>query len=230
MNNKSITGIILAAGSSLRYSNHINKNFEKIDGKTILSYSLNAFNNNEYINEIIVAIKESEIDIVKNIIYSCNIQKNIKIVYGGRSRSESVLNCLKSTCSDIVVIHDGARPLIKQKYINDCIENMKEFNGVTIGIKAKDTIKIVDDDNIVISTTIRSNTYLIQTPQCFNRKVLLDAYKEYKNEYITDDCMLLEMNGYKVKIIEGDYTNIKITTKEDLNIIKEYLTMISFNE
>ena len=97
---------------------------------------------------------------------------------------------------------------------------------MTIGVKSKDTIKITDENNTVIETTSRNNTWIIQTPQCFKRKILLELHKKYNNEDITDDCILLERNNNKVKVIEGDYTNIKITTYEDLNIVKEYLNSV----
>ena len=91
---------------------------------------------------------------------------------------------------------------------------MKKYNGATIAVKSKDTIKISDDNGVVINTTERRNTWITQTPQCFNKKLLLDAHKKFKdNENITDDCMLLELLGDKVKLIEGDYTNIKVTTR-----------------
>ena len=113
--------------------------------------------------------------------------------------------------------------MIKQEYINKCIENMDKFKGIAIGVRSKDTIKITDENNIVINTTQRANTWIIQTPQCFDRKVLLKMHNKYKKEDVTDDCELLEINNYKIKIIEGDYTNIKITTYEDLNIVREFL-------
>lgn len=100
---------------------------------------------------------------------------------------------------------------------------MKEVSGCTIGVKSKDTIKISDDNNIIINTSKRSNTWVIQTPQCFDRKILLNMHEKYKSEDFTDDCMLLEKNNYKVKVLEGDYTNIKITTYEDLSIMKNFL-------
>ena len=91
---------------------------------------------------------------------------------------------------------------------------MKNYNGATIAVKSKDTIKISDHNGVVISTTERKNTWLIQTPQCFKRGILLNAHEKYKdNENITDDCMLLEIEGEAVKLIEGDYTNIKVTTR-----------------
>jgi len=218
---KKVTAIILIAGNSTRFGTNGNKNFEKINGKYVFEYSLEAFLDNEYVDNIIVAIKKNERDLVEQILV--NVTKEIKVIIGGNTRKESVYNCLRETNSDIVIIHDGARPMIKQNYINECIESINKVKGVTIGVKSKDTIKITDEDNIVINTTKRSNTWLIHTPQCFDRKILLRMHEKYDNEDITDDCMLLELDGYKVKIIEGDYTNIKITTKEDMNIIKEFI-------
>ena len=191
--NKKVTAVILAAGSSTRFGKNTNKNLEIVHGKTVLSYSIQAFSQNKYIDDII------------------------------KTRKESVKNSIEKTESDIVIIHDGARPAIKQKYIDECIENMTNFKGVTIGVISKDTVKISDCNNIVVNTTKRNNTWLTQTPQCFDRRILLDMHNKFKNDEVTDDCMLLEKNGYNVKIIEGDYTNIKITTYEDIYIIKKFL-------
>lgn len=220
---KTVTAIILCAGNSTRYGQNRNKNFEKIKGKTVLSYSINVFYKNKYIDNIIIVAKENEIEIVKNSIPKELSNKNIRIIVGGDTRKESVYNGLTATNSDIVIIHDGARPVIKTKYIDKCVESMDEFKGVTIGVKSKDTIKITDSKHVVVETTKRENTWIVQTPQCFNRKILLDMHEKYKNSEVTDDCMLLEKDGYKIKIIEGDYTNIKITTYEDINIVKQFL-------
>lgn len=223
MLNKKVTAILLVAGNSNRYGQNRNKNFEIINGKTILSYSLNEFNKNENIDNIIIAVKQNEIPKVKQIIEKEQFTKNIKIINGGKTRAESVYNCIKNTNSDIVIIHDGARPLIKQEYINKCIENIDEFKGVTIGVKSKDTIKIANENNMVISTTNRKNTWMIQTPQCFDRQTLLEMHEKYKSADVTDDCELFEKDNYKIKIIEGDYTNIKITTYDDFEIVNRLL-------
>lgn len=222
---KTVTAVILVAGNSTRFGKNRNKNFELVNGKTILSYSIKAFNENEYIDNIIVVLKEDDKHTVQEIIDSENLNKKIDLVLGGNSRQESVYNAIKNSNSDIVIIHDGARPAIKQEYITKCIEEMKSFKGVTIGVKSKDTIKITDSDGIVIDTTKRSNTWIIQTPQCFDRKILLNLHEKYKDEEVTDDCMLLEKGGYKIKIIEGDYTNIKVTTYSDINIIRRVVKM-----
>lgn len=223
--NKTVTAIILVAGNSTRFGQNRNKNFECVNGRSILSYSINAFSKNDYIDNIIVVIKQDDKQTVEQIIDKENITKKISIVLGGNSRQESVYNAIKNTISDIVIIHDGARPAIKQEYINNAIEEMSNFKGVTIGVKSKDTIKITDENGIVLNTTKRSNTWVIQTPQCFDREILLNLHEKYKDTEVTDDCMLLEKDGHKIKIIEGDYTNIKITTYEDINIIKEFLAL-----
>ena len=218
---KQVTAIILAAGDSVRYGMNRNKNFEEVhEQSTVLSYSLNEFDQNKYVDDIIIATKKSEMDFVKGIIEKEKPIKNVRIVEGGNERKESVYNCIKVAEADIVIIHDGARPAIKQEYIDKCIEAMGEFKGVTIGVKATDTIKIANDNGVVINSTNRSNTWAIQTPQCFDREILLNMHEKYKNDMVTDDCMLLEKDNYKIKLIEGEYTNIKITTYNDLGVIK----------
>lgn len=223
---KTVTAIILVAGNSTRFGKHKNKNFELVNGISVLAYSLYAFDKNIYIDDIIIAVKENEIQEVKNIINKEALIKNINIIIGGNTRKESVYNCIKNINSDIVIIHDGARPLIKQEYINNCIENMKKYQGVTIGIKSKDTIKITDKNGIVINTTNRDNTWITQTPQCFDRSILLQMHEKYKNEDVTDDCSLLEKDNYKIKVLSGNYTNIKITTSDDLDFVKKFISKI----
>lgn len=223
INNKTVTAIILVAGNSTRYGQNRNKNFELLNEDMVVCYSLKAFNNNEYIDNIFIVIKEDEKEIVQKLIKEQKLENKVSIVIGGKTRQKSVYNAIIKTDSDIVIIHDGARPAIKQRYISECIESMEYVKGATIGVKTKDTIKIADNNNIVITTTPRQNTWIIQTPQCFDRTVLLDMHKKYENEECTDDCMLLEKSNEKVKVIEGDYTNIKITTYEDIKILSELM-------
>lgn len=224
MKKKTVTAIVLAAGNSTRFGQNRNKNFEIVHNQTILEYSLNEFNKNEKIDNIIIAIKENEFEQAEKIVSRINKNKEFKFVIGGNSRQESVYNCINATDSDIVIIHDGARPMIKQKYINDCISEMTNFKGVTIGVKSKDTIKIADENGVIAQTTKRENTWIIQTPQCFNREILLNAHNKFKNDSdITDDCMILERDNHAVKIIQGDYSNIKVTTFDDMNLANEFL-------
>ena len=137
---------------------------------------------------------------------------------------ESVYNAIISTDSKYVIIHDGARPVIKSDYLDACIKYLIKYKGVLMGVKAKDTIKIVNSDMEVVNSTDRTYTWLAHTPQGFDRKILLKLHEKYKNlDNITDDSMLLEMDGYKVRMVEDDYSNIKITTYSDIDIVKSYL-------
>ena len=224
MGKKKVTAIILAAGNSVRYGQNRNKNLEIVNNQTILEYSLKEFNKNKKIDNIIIASKKSDLEEINKIIYRTRSSKPIKAIIGGKTRQESVYNSINSTDSNIVIIHDAARPMIKQQYIDKCIDEMDNFKGVTIGVKSKDTIKIASDDGIIEQTTNRANTWIIQTPQCFDRLSLLEAHDKFKNDPdITDDCMILERNNQKVKIISGDYSNIKLTTFDDLNLVNEFL-------
>ena len=166
----SVTAVILVAGSSTRFGQNRNKNFDKVGGKEILLYSLEAFNENELVKDIIIVYKKGEEEIVKKLASRVTLNKPLEYIKGGATRQESVYNAITKTTNDIVIIHDGARPMIKQRFITDCINDMKEFNGATIAVRSKDTIKISDDNGIVKETTLRKNTWVIQTPQCFNHR------------------------------------------------------------
>lgn len=217
-----VTAIIVAAGDSTRFGQNRNKNLFEVNEKPIIAYSIEVFNKSKKIDDIILVIKESEKEYFKSIVDTIKLDKNLKYVAGGKTRMESVYNALKETNSDIVMIHDGARPRIKEEYIDKCLEQMTEFKGTTIAVKSKDTIKICDDNGVVIETTKRANTYLIQTPQCFERETLLSLHEKFKGDNeITDDCMVLEKGGYKIKVVDGDYTNIKVTTFDDLHLVEE---------
>ena len=217
-NNRKISAIILAAGTGTRFGSEINKVYEMLNNKPIIEYSVNAFSEHQLIDEIFFVIKLGEEDLFERKLGK--YKDRVNVVIGGNSRQESVKNALEKTNSDIVIIHDGARPFITEKMITDCIHTMEEYPGCTVGVKSKDTIKITNDSDIVTDTTIRKNTWIIQTPQCFNEEILKKAHfaeLPYGVE-MTDDCMLMEYFNHDVKLIEGSYNNIKITLKEDLDI------------
>ena len=189
---RGVAAIVLAAGDSRRYGKSRNKNFELINGKEVLAYSLNVFDKNGYVDDIIVTIKNDEVYLLEKLLQELNLSKNVYVVIGGNTRQESVYNAISDTNRDIVIIHDGARPLIRDSYVSNCIEEMRYFKGVTVGVKSKDTVKITNDNNLVVNTTNRNNTWIVQTPQCFDREILLSMHNEYKNDLVTDDCSLLE--------------------------------------
>ena len=219
--------VIVAAGTGSRMNMGINKQFIKLEGKEIIAYTIEKFYNNSNIEDIVVVVKEDESEFFKKEILDKYNFKNVKIAYGGKERQDSVYNGLKlldEKC-DVVLIHDGARPLVSDKIIDKSIEEAKEHKAIVVGVPVKDTIKVIDNDKNIVDTPNRSVLWAVQTPQTFDYNILIDAYKDaFKNKfYGTDDAMLVERIGYKVKMLEGSYNNIKITTQEDLNIGSQIL-------
>lgn len=209
---KSVAAILLAGGSATRFGGTKNKVYMPLAGRPIISYSLRALDSHVEIDEIIIVVREGE----ERQLGELNLTKPYKIVYGGVTRRESVYHGLQATEADIVLIHDGARPFLKSYYISDCINVMDDYPGATIAIRSKDTVKLSYENQLVMRTTNRTNTWLVQTPQCFNRETLLYAHENFGDREATDDCMMLEYFRNPVKLISGDETNIKITTKNDL--------------
>ena len=219
--------IIVAAGTGSRMKKGINKQFIKLNSKEIIAYTIDKFYNNENIDDIVVVIKKDEEDyFIENIINKYKFE-NIKIAYGGAERQDSVYNGIKKlekNC-DIVLVHDGARPFITDNIIKNSIAQAKEHNAVVVGVKVKDTIKVVSEDGNIVDTPNRSYLWSVQTPQVFKYEIITKAYQDAYNDnyYGTDDAMLVERIGYNVKMVEGSYDNIKITTQEDLNFGEQIL-------
>ena len=213
--------VIVAAGSGSRMKRDINKQFIKLDGKEIIAYTIEKFYKSEDIDDIVIVIKENEEKyFIENIINKYGFD-NIKLAYGGKERQDSVYNGIKKLNRNCerVLIHDGARPFVNENIIKNSIKEAKENNAVVVGVPVKDTIKVVDSDGNIVDTPNRSLLWSVQTPQSFKYEIITKAYEyAYSNDYYgTDDAMLVEHIGYNVKMIEGSYDNIKITTEEDLH-------------
>ncbi|WP_455538775.1 2-C-methyl-D-erythritol 4-phosphate cytidylyltransferase [Terrisporobacter sp.] len=219
--------VIVSAGKGSRMKTDINKQFLKLNDKEVIAHTIDKFYNNSNIGEIIVVVREEEIDFFETNIIEKYGYKNIKIAFGGRERQDSVYNGLKIVSEDckIVLIHDGARPFVSNETIDNLIKYTKESKCTIVGVPVKDTIKVVDENNNVCDTPNRSTLWSIQTPQVFDYPLIMEAHKKAKEEdyYGTDDSMLVEYLGHKVKVVQGSYNNIKITTPEDLKIGEEIL-------
>jgi len=213
--------IITAGGTSSRFGN-TNKLLEKINNKEIIKYTVEAFIQAD-IEDIVICSNSSIIEILSKMF---NQYKNIKIIEGGKTRQESVFNGLKVLDSDYVLIHDGARPMITTQIIKNTITSVGEKKAVSVMTKTIDTIKEVDEQGRIIKTIDRSKLYNTQTPQAFEYKLIRQAHETLIDKSFTDDAGMVEFLGKDVYIVEGDYRNIKVTTKSDLTLAKTYLEEI----
>ena len=216
-----ISAIILAGGKGKRMGSAISKQFIDIKGKPIIYYTLKKFSENKKIDNIIVVLPEDEVKYFKeNILKKYELRIN-KIVIGGKERQDSVYNGLKSlknSSTDIVLIHDGARPFISERIINEGIKFAEIYGAAAPGVMPKDTIKVKNEKNFSVDTPNRANLVSIQTPQVFKFDEILECHEKirYNGEKVTDDTMVVEKYGYSVYLYDGEYTNIKVTTPEDL--------------
>lgn len=216
-----ISAIILAGGKGKRMGAPVSKQFIEIKGKTIIYYTIKKFSENKKIDNIVVVLSKDEVGYFKeNILEKYNLKVD-NIVIGGTERQDSVYNGLKSledTNTDIVLIHDGARPFISDRIIDDGIKFAQVYGACAPGVMPKDTIKIKNESNFSVSTPERGSLVAIQTPQVFKFNEILECHEKIKinNIVVTDDTMVAEKFGYSVYLYDGEYTNIKVTTPEDL--------------
>lgn len=223
-----VTAIILAAGKGNRMHSEVPKQFLELDGKPVLYYSLNAFEQSTVDDIILVTGKEDIAYCEEEIINKYHFNKVRTIVAGGTERYWSVKNGLAAAKgAEYVLIHDAARPCIGQDIIERSIIEVMRNGSCTVGMPVKDTIKVVDCNHYGIDTPSRDTLWQIQTPQCFRYQEIVAAYEKMeqaKDTDITDDTMIMERYfGVRTKVILGDYCNIKITTPEDLNIAEIFL-------
>ena len=212
----------------------IQKQYMELKGYPVRYYSLKAFEDS-VVDDIILVTGKDEISYCREeIVNRYHVTKVKKIIAGGKERYLSVLNAIlaiKEENYQRVLIHDGARPLISQEIINRCIEGIDKYKACVAAVPVKDTIKVANEENIAIHTPERKTVWTVQTPQAFDAQLIIEAYLLLKenieagNEIlVTDDAMVVETFLKKyVKLIEGSYNNIKITTPEDLNFASSLL-------
>lgn len=226
---KKVYAIVPAAGSGKRMGEGINKQLLELQNKPVIVHTLEKFEHNAYIDFIILVVKAEEKDYFNlEIKDKYQFTKILKIIEGGSERQESVYKGLKAIedLESLVLIHDGARPFVTEQIL---VENIKEayaYGRAVTAVKVKDTVKIVKEGK-ALETPPRQWLYLAQTPQSFQYPIIMEAHKQADRDgYMgTDDSSLVERLGLDVKVVEGDYHNIKITTPEDLivalQIVKE---------
>lgn len=218
--------VIIAAGGSASRMGGVDKQYLKLIGKEVLAYSIAAYDDCDFVSEIIVVIKDGTQKIFSELLKKYKFKHKIKTAVGGKNRAESVKSGTLQIdkASQYIIIADGARPLVSKTEIEDTLNNAKLFNASAIGTSVKDTIKIVGDDGIVAETPNREKLVAVATPQIFRTDIYLEALNKFSiDEEITDDCALVEKTGCKIKITKGSYENIKITTPEDIAVAEAIL-------
>ncbi len=218
---ENIAAIVPAAGLGKRFGPGTNKLFHLLLEKPLIVWSLEVLEKLDEIKEVIPVLKESDMEMGIEIFEKHNLSKVKRIAPGGKERQDSVYNGLKLLKGkvDIVLIQDGARPFMHEEMVRTALRNISGFDGVIAAVPVKDTIKEVED-NIVKKTLKRETLWAVQTPQLFLYAPIMKAYDKAMAEkfYSTDDSALLERNDGRIKIIRGSYSNIKITTPEDVHV------------
>ena len=214
----SCSAVIVAAGSSQRMGS--DKIMMKLGAMPVLARTVLAFENNENVDEIIIVTKTEKLEEIADMCFKNGLHKVKQVVSGGATRMESALAGV-SACrhgAELIAIHDGARPLVSQELITRTIEAARAYRAAVPAVASTDTLKIVDERGFITGTLDRSVTRRVQTPQVFEADLIKGALTKAveKNLALTDDCSAMDMMGVKTITVEGELTNIKITTPEDM--------------
>lgn len=240
---KRCTAILLAAGAGRRMESKVAKQYMLLNGKPVIWYGLQAFEESALIDDIILVVGSGETGYVqKEIVEHYGFKKVDVVIEGGAERFESVIRALQVIAGECmnapnregyVFIHDGARPLVTQKIIEDTYDAAIRYGACCAAVPVKDTIKYADENGFAKKTPDRNRLFAVQTPQVFETTLILKAYRlleeslakqENREVKVTDDAMVVEtMLHYPVKLVEASYKNIKITTPEDMETAKIFL-------
>jgi 2-C-methyl-D-erythritol 4-phosphate cytidylyltransferase len=219
--------LLPAAGRGLRMDTELNKQYLPLAGKPVLAHSIAACMAAQCFTDIIVIVTPGEENIFRrDVLLPWFSGHNITVVTGGKERQDSVYNGLQAVPvgTELVCVHDGARPLVKSELFNACLAEAKIYGGAIAAVPVKDTIKIVSGSQVV-ETPTRETLWAVQTPQAFLFNRLIEVHRQAQKDgfYTTDDAALLEHYGYPVRVVQGDYENIKVTTPEDLVLAEAFL-------
>lgn len=220
------TAIIMAAGKGKRMQTAVSKQFLPVCGKEILAWTVDVFEKSPLVDTILLMASADGKEDVQHLWNTYGWKKVAAVLEGGKERQNSVANGLAAVGeeTDIVLIHDGVRPFVTEEMIADSIVAAQAYGGAVIGVPAKDTIKVCSADGLAVETPDRSTLWQIQTPQTFQRDLIVNAYEKADRDGFlgTDDASVAEFAGHQVKVVMGSYRNIKITTKEDLVIAEAF--------
>ena len=223
-----VIAVVPAAGLGKRFGEGTNKPFATLCDKPLLLWALETLQNIPEITEIIPVVKEYDVTVCRKLFEEYSLTKIRQIAPGGRERQDSVfhgLNLIRDKAC-VVLVHDAVRPLIEPTVIRNALQQVHDCDGVVVGVPMKDTVKEVKE-GVVTKTPKRDLLWAVQTPQIFHFQALYPAYEKAMADsfYATDDSALVERNGGTIKVVQGSYTNIKVTTPEDLLIAEVFLKM-----
>lgn len=210
--------VIVAAGRGTRMGTKESKQYLQLSDKPILVHTLELFQRMALVAEIALVIGGDDLERCEQWVREYSLSKVTSIVVGGKERQQSVMNGLQALSADWVMVHDGVRPLVSEAAVLACCTAARRSDAAVLAVPVKDTIKQVDEAGVIVSTPDRRSLWAIQTPQAFRRALLLECHERAMADGFlgTDDAMVVERTGAKVTIAEGEYTNIKITTPDDL--------------
>lgn len=222
--------IIPTAGMGVRFQTDLPKPLVELCGKPLCVYALEIFEKSPAVDSVILVGQKERLSQLKNIVSQYGLKKIVQVVAGGETRRESVACGLAviDDDTDVVLVHDGVRPLVSLKVIEDAVAFCSKWDAVVTAVAVKPTIKRVNKESLLVEETLdRGELWEIQTPQAFKKNILLKAHQQNKDSNPTDDAVMVEQLGVKVKVSPGDYKNIKITTQEDLAIAETFLKLQS---
>lgn len=223
-----VQAIIPAAGVGTRFKSRVAKPLILLNGKPLLFYSLAVFEKSPLVDSVVIAGHPKGLEAIKRVVKKFHFKKVVRVVAGGQTRCGSVANALKAVDqgTQYVVIHDAARPLISDEVLELAIKSCFKEPAVVVAVPVKSTIKKVDPKNLYVQETlVRETLWEIQTPQVFRKEILVKAHRAMACGARcdpTDDAVLVEKIGVKVKIVKGNYRNIKVTTPEDLKVARSF--------
>ena len=232
------TAIVLSAGQGNRMGASVQKQYIELQGKPIIYYTLSVFQKSEIIDDIILVVGKDQLKYVQEeIVRKYHFTKVKTVVEGGHERYASVWQGLKAREYDkyyeniqdgYVFIHDGARPFVDEEMLERAYDTVRKYKACVAGVPSKDTIKLINEEQFAVTTPERKYVWAVQTPQVFEKTLIFEAYARLMEEecvHVTDDAMVVEqMMHLPVKLFEGSYENIKITTPEDLDIARIFLS------
>ncbi len=227
---KKCTALVVAAGVGRRMGSSVKKQYMELGGKPVLYFSLKAFQNSGIIDEIVLVVGEEDLTYVRSeVVDKYGFTKVIGIVPGGKERYDSVWQGLLALPDDegYVFIHDGARPFVTEEIIRRGYDAVSQYRACAAGMPSRDTVKLADADDFVLSSPNRDQVWLMQTPQVFEIPLIKEAYGKFmqqEEKRATDDAMVAEqMLKVRVKLFAGSYENMKITLPEDVKLAEAIL-------